>query len=113
MSDGIIGDVVPALRFDEAKLKAHLESKIDGFGANMRVQQIKGGASNPTYKLTTDAGAFSARSAYSSSTRSVLPTMPTPCPMAWTEKPRTASSPDNWPDERSIAVSHSGVRRSG
>jgi aminoglycoside phosphotransferase (APT) family kinase protein len=58
MSDGIIGEVVPALRFDEAKLKAHLESKIGGFGANMRVQQIKGGASNPTYKLTTDAGAY-------------------------------------------------------
>ncbi|MBS0471344.1 MAG: phosphotransferase family protein [Proteobacteria bacterium] len=58
MSDGIIGDVVPALRFDEAKLRAHLEAKIDGFGRDMRVQQIKGGASNPTYKLTTDAGAY-------------------------------------------------------
>jgi aminoglycoside phosphotransferase (APT) family kinase protein len=53
MSDGIIGDVVPALRFDEAKLKAHLEKHIDGFGREMIVQQIKGGASNPTYKLTT------------------------------------------------------------
>jgi aminoglycoside phosphotransferase (APT) family kinase protein len=53
MSDSIVGDVVPALRFDEAKLKAHLEAKIDGFGADMIVQQIKGGASNPTYKLTT------------------------------------------------------------
>ena len=53
MSDGIIGDVVPALRFDEAKLKAHLEKHIDGFGRDMIVQQIKGGASNPTYKLTT------------------------------------------------------------
>jgi aminoglycoside phosphotransferase (APT) family kinase protein len=53
MSDGIIGDVVPALRFDEAKLKAHLEKHIDGFGRGMIVQQIKGGASNPTYKLTT------------------------------------------------------------
>jgi aminoglycoside phosphotransferase (APT) family kinase protein len=53
MSDGIIGDVVPALRFDEAKLKAHLEARIDGFGHDMIVQQIKGGASNPTYKLTT------------------------------------------------------------
>ncbi|MBL6939159.1 MAG: phosphotransferase family protein [Alphaproteobacteria bacterium] len=53
MSDGIIGDVVPALRFDEARLKAHLEKHIDGFGRDMIVQQIKGGASNPTYKLTT------------------------------------------------------------
>ena len=58
MSDGIIGEVVPALRFDEAKLKAHLEKHIDGFGRDMKVQQIKGGASNPTYKLTTDAGAY-------------------------------------------------------
>lgn len=53
MSESIIGDVVPALRFDEAKLRAHLEAKIDGFGTDMKVQQIKGGASNPTYKLTT------------------------------------------------------------
>ncbi|MBV9419269.1 MAG: phosphotransferase family protein, partial [Alphaproteobacteria bacterium] len=53
MSDGIIGEVVPALRFDEAKLKAHLEKNIEGFGSDLRVQQIKGGASNPTYKLTT------------------------------------------------------------
>jgi aminoglycoside phosphotransferase (APT) family kinase protein len=53
MSDDIVGDVVPALRFDEAKLKAHLEKHIDGFGRDLRVQQIKGGASNPTYKLTT------------------------------------------------------------
>lgn len=53
MSDGIIGDVVPALRFDEARLTAHLEKHIDGFGRDMIVQQIKGGASNPTYKLTT------------------------------------------------------------
>jgi aminoglycoside phosphotransferase (APT) family kinase protein len=34
-------------------LKAHLEKHIDGFGRGMIVQQIKGGASNPTYKLTT------------------------------------------------------------
>jgi aminoglycoside phosphotransferase (APT) family kinase protein len=53
MSDDLVGDVVPALRFDEAKLKAHLERHIDGFGRDMIVQQIKGGASNPTYKLTT------------------------------------------------------------
>src|SRR6185312_13384464 len=40
--------------FDEAKLRAHLERHIDGFGRDLRVQQIKGGASNPTYKLTTE-----------------------------------------------------------
>ena len=58
MSESIIGDVIPALRFDEAKLKAHLEARIEGFGRDMIVQQIKGGASNPTYKLTTDVGAY-------------------------------------------------------
>jgi aminoglycoside phosphotransferase (APT) family kinase protein len=54
MSDDIIGDVVPALRFDEAKLKAHLEAKIEAFGKNMIVRQIRGGASNPTFKLSTE-----------------------------------------------------------
>lgn len=53
MSDPLVGDVAPAHRFDEAKLRAHLESGIDGFGREMAVQQIKGGASNPTFKLTT------------------------------------------------------------
>ncbi|HXC57232.1 MAG TPA: phosphotransferase family protein [Rhizomicrobium sp.] len=54
MSDDLVGEVAPAQRFDEAKLKAHLETHIDGFGTGMRVQQIKGGASNPTFKLTTE-----------------------------------------------------------
>ncbi len=53
MSADNVGDVVPALRFDEGKLKAHLEANIDGFGADLVVRQIKGGASNPTYKLIT------------------------------------------------------------
>ena len=53
MSDPLLGEVAPAQRFDEAKLKAHLEKHIEGFGAGMQVQQIKGGASNPTFKLTT------------------------------------------------------------
>ena len=51
--DPLVGEVAPAHRFDEAKLKAHLEAAIDGFGQGMVVQQIKGGASNPTFKLTT------------------------------------------------------------
>jgi aminoglycoside phosphotransferase (APT) family kinase protein len=53
MSDTQIGKVTPALRFDEDALRATLEASIDGFGAGMVVRQIKGGASNPTYKLTT------------------------------------------------------------
>jgi len=54
MSDDLVGEVAPAQRFDEAGLKAYLESRIEGFGRNLRVQQIKGGASNPTFKLTTE-----------------------------------------------------------
>ncbi len=53
MSDDLVGEVAPAHRFDEAKLRAHLEKHVDGFGRDMLVQQIKGGASNPTFKLTT------------------------------------------------------------
>lgn len=57
MSGDLVGEVAPAQRFDEAKLKAHLETHIDGFGRDMIVQQIKGGASNPTFKLTTQSPA--------------------------------------------------------
>lgn len=53
MSDNLVGEVTSAQRFDEARLKVYLESKIEGFGGNLIVQQIKGGASNPTFKLTT------------------------------------------------------------
>ena len=48
-----LGDVAPAQRFDEAGLRTYLERHIDRFGQGMVVQQIKGGASNPTFKLTT------------------------------------------------------------
>jgi aminoglycoside phosphotransferase (APT) family kinase protein len=52
MSDELVGEITPAQRFDEATLRAYLEARIDGFGRDMIVQQIKGGASNPTFKLT-------------------------------------------------------------
>ena len=54
MSDDLVGEVAPAQRFDEGKLKAYLEAHIEGFGRDLLVQQIKGGASNPTFKLTTE-----------------------------------------------------------
>src|SRR5262245_4138825 len=53
MSDDLVGAVSPAQRFDEEKLKTYLELKIEDFGHRLVVQQIKGGASNPTFKLTT------------------------------------------------------------
>jgi aminoglycoside phosphotransferase (APT) family kinase protein len=54
MSDDLVGEVAPAQRFDEGRLKAYLEKEIEGFGRNLVVQQIKGGASNPTFKLTAE-----------------------------------------------------------
>lgn len=49
-----VRDVVAAHRFDNARLEAWLAPRIEGFGAAMRVQQFQGGASNPTFLLTTD-----------------------------------------------------------
>ena len=51
-----VRDVVPAHRFDEAGLEAYLAAHIDGFGHGMVVQQFQGGASNPTFLLTTQVG---------------------------------------------------------
>lgn len=45
--------VAPAHRFDEAVLEAWLKAEIPGFGDSLRVQQFEGGASNPTFLLTT------------------------------------------------------------
>lgn len=53
MSEDLVGEVSPAQRFDEEKLRGYLERQVEGFGRDMVVQQIKGGASNPTFKLTT------------------------------------------------------------
>lgn len=50
-------DAAPA-PFDTAKLEAYLQKEIPGFGGNMTVSQIKGGSSNPTFILTTDAGKY-------------------------------------------------------
>jgi aminoglycoside phosphotransferase (APT) family kinase protein len=45
------------LGFDSAALETHLRAQIDDFGADLRVTQIHGGSSNPTYVLaTTDGG---------------------------------------------------------
>ena len=39
--------------FDEGALKAWMRENVDGFAGPMRVEQFKGGQSNPTYKLVT------------------------------------------------------------
>ncbi|HEY8351053.1 MAG TPA: phosphotransferase family protein [Sphingomonadales bacterium] len=45
--------VRPGLEIDEAKLAAYMEAKIPGFSGPLKIEQFKGGQSNPTYKLTT------------------------------------------------------------
>ena len=49
-----VRDVVAAHRFDADRLEAWLAPRVEGFGTAMRVQQFQGGASNPTFLLTTD-----------------------------------------------------------
>ena len=48
-----VREVAPGHRFDEARLEAWLAPRIDRFGTGMSVQQFQGGASNPTFLLTT------------------------------------------------------------
>ena len=43
-------------RFDEAKLEAYLQREIPDFGPDMSVLQFQGGASNPTFLITTGSG---------------------------------------------------------
>ncbi len=52
-----VGDIAPAHRFDVARLEAYLQPRIADFGDGLVVRQFQGGASNPTFLLTTrDAG---------------------------------------------------------
>ena len=48
-----VRDVSPAHRFDETRLETYLAAWIEDFGDNLSVRQFQGGASNPTFLLTT------------------------------------------------------------
>jgi aminoglycoside phosphotransferase (APT) family kinase protein len=48
-------DVAQPLRFDPARLEAYMTREAPGFAGPLRVQQFKGGQSNPTYLLETPA----------------------------------------------------------
>lgn len=50
-------EVAPAHRFDAQRLDAYLQTAVEDFGAGMEIRQFQGGASNPTFLLTTDGGA--------------------------------------------------------
>ena len=56
MTELPIRDVVPAHRFDEARLAAWMAANVDGYQGPLRVQQFQGGASNPTFLLTGGDG---------------------------------------------------------
>ena len=49
-----VRDVAPQHRFDVSKLESFLRDRIEGFGSGFVVQQFQGGASNPTFLLSTD-----------------------------------------------------------
>jgi aminoglycoside phosphotransferase (APT) family kinase protein len=51
-----VRDVVPAHRFDEDRLHAWLRARLPEVGDTLRVQQFQGGASNPTFLLTSGEG---------------------------------------------------------
>ena len=46
------------LAFDVGRLEDYLRRHIDGFPGNLRVEQFKGGQSNPTYKLTAGTSRY-------------------------------------------------------
>ena len=48
--------------FDTLALQAHLQQQLPGFAGPLRVEQFKGGQSNPTYKLITPGMAYVMRS---------------------------------------------------
>ena len=51
-----VRDVVPAHRFDEARLHAWLRGALPDVGDRLEVRQFQGGASNPTFLLTNGEG---------------------------------------------------------
>lgn len=52
-----VREVTPAHYFDPVPLEAWLRSAVEDFGDTMVVQQFQGGASNPTFLLTTQTAA--------------------------------------------------------
>src|ERR1700741_472961 len=45
--------VADAHRFDVAALERYLSVRIDGFRGPLRIEQFRGGQSNPTFKIAT------------------------------------------------------------
>ena len=56
------GEVTARHRFDEARLQAHLATRLPGFAGPLEVRQFQGGQSNPTYLLATPTQRYVMRS---------------------------------------------------
>lgn len=54
----VLVDVLPAHRFDEAKLLTWLQQAMPGFGDHLKIKQFQGGQSNPTFLLTTQTARY-------------------------------------------------------
>ena len=54
--------VAESHQFDTAALQTYLQSRLEGFTGPLRVEQFKGGQSNPTYKLITPTRSYVMRS---------------------------------------------------
>ena len=50
--------VMDALKIDEASLDRYMRDHVQGYSGPLRVEQFKGGQSNPTYKLTAGSGTY-------------------------------------------------------
>ena len=52
------GLAAPSEPIDVVRLASWLEANIEGFAGPLKVEQFKGGQSNPTYKLTAGSGSY-------------------------------------------------------
>jgi aminoglycoside phosphotransferase (APT) family kinase protein len=50
--------VAPSLKFDCERLERYLAQRLEGFRGSLRVEQFKGGQSNPTYLLEAGSGRY-------------------------------------------------------
>lgn len=57
-TDPELVDVLPAHRFDEAKLLTWLQANMPNIGDRLEIRQFQGGQSNPTYLLEADSGRY-------------------------------------------------------
>ncbi|MBV9331053.1 MAG: phosphotransferase family protein [Alphaproteobacteria bacterium] len=53
-----VREVAPAHRFDVARLETFLSERLEGFSGPLDLRQFQGGASNPTFLLTTPGARY-------------------------------------------------------